>query len=204
MNVTIVGNGNLGQAIAAALAPSHHKVRFAVRRPDPHDPAQGALADTIAGADVVILAIPHAAAPAVISEGKGFDGKIVVDATNPIVRSDHGPALGIGWSSSGAEEIAKRAPKAKVFKTFNQTGFENLHHARDYAAPPSMFVAGDDPAGKTIVLQLVQDAGFEAIDFGALDGARLLEPLALIWIELARLRGHGPDIAFTLERKPTP
>jgi hypothetical protein len=118
----------------------------------------------------------------VISEGKGFDGKIVVDATNPIVRSDHGPALGIGWSSSGAEEIAKRAPKAKVFKTFNQTGFENLHHARDYAAPPSMFVAGDDPAGKTIVLQLVQDAGFEAIDFGALDGARLLEPLALIWI----------------------
>jgi predicted dinucleotide-binding enzyme len=62
-----------------------------------------------------------------------------------------------------------------------------------------MFVAGDDPNGKQTVIALVSDAGFEAVDIGGLRQARLLEPLAMLWIELARKRGRGPDIAFSLQ-----
>jgi predicted dinucleotide-binding enzyme len=63
-----------------------------------------------------------------------------------------------------------------------------------------MFVAGDDAAAKPTVLQLVTDAGFEAIDLGNLQTARLLEPFAMLWIELARKRGMGSDFIFTLQR----
>ncbi|MBV9748685.1 MAG: hypothetical protein JO157_07715, partial [Acetobacteraceae bacterium] len=90
---------------------------------------------------------------------------------------------------------------AKVFKTFNQTGFETMADTRPYAARPVMFVAGDDEAAKPMVLGLVADAGFEAVDAGGLRAARLIEPLAMLWIELARKRGFGSDFAFTLQRK---
>ncbi len=64
-----------------------------------------------------------------------------------------------------------------------------------------MFVAGDDAEGKETVLALVASTGFDAVDAGGLRAARLLEPLAMLWIELARKRGHGPDFVFTLQRK---
>jgi predicted dinucleotide-binding enzyme len=70
-----------------------------------------------------------------------------------------------------------------------------------YKSKPAMFVAGDDPAGKQLVMTLVGDAGFEAVDVGGLRGARLLEPMAMLWIELARKLGLGSDFAFTLQRK---
>lgn len=71
-----------------------------------------------------------------------------------------------------------------------------------HASRPVMFVAGDNPGGKQTVLTLAFDAGFEAVDLGALHTARLLEPLAMLWIELARKRSAGPHFAFTLQRKP--
>jgi predicted dinucleotide-binding enzyme len=64
-----------------------------------------------------------------------------------------------------------------------------------------MFVAGDHAPGKPIVTRLVEDAGFEAIDAGGLRAARLLEPLAMLWIELARKRGLGSGFTFALQRK---
>jgi predicted dinucleotide-binding enzyme len=67
-------------------------------------------------------------------------------------------------------------------------------------AKPVMFVAGEG-AGKPKVLQLVADLGFEAIDVGGLECARLLEPLALLWIHLALVRGLGREFAFGLLRK---
>jgi predicted dinucleotide-binding enzyme len=66
---------------------------------------------------------------------------------------------------------------------------------------PVMFVAGDDEAAKPLVLQLVTDAGFEAIDAGKLHAARLIEPLAMLWIEQGRFRGMGPDFAFTCKER---
>jgi predicted dinucleotide-binding enzyme len=153
------------------------------------------------GADAVILAIPFDAVDAVAEAAGGFAGKVVIDATNPLGMGANGLGLTMGFETSGAEQIAARLPEAAVFKTFNQTGFENLGDAPGYASRPVMLVAGDDEARKPVVMQLVADAGFEAVDLGGLRAARLIEPFGMVWIELGRKRGHGPDFTFTIQRK---
>jgi hypothetical protein len=65
----------------------------------------------------------------------------------------------------------------------------------------TMLVCGDDPAAKRTVLTLAEELGFEAVDAGPLARARLLEPLAVLWIALAYGEGLGPDIAWKLLRR---
>ena len=74
------------------------------------------------------------------------------------------------------------------------------HPALKGGAAPVMLVAGDGLA-KPKVLQLVTDLGFEAIDVGGLEYARLLEPYAMLWIHLALGKGLGREFAFGLLRK---
>lgn len=145
--------------------------------------------------------MPYGAAGNVIAAAGGFDGKIVIDATNLLGMVEGGLGLTRGFSTSGAEEIAALAPGARVFKAFNQTGWENMLDAGPYPSRPVMFFAGDDDAGRSVVSALVTGAGFEAIDLGGLRAARLLEPYAMLWIELARKRGFGSDFSFALQRK---
>jgi predicted dinucleotide-binding enzyme len=64
-----------------------------------------------------------------------------------------------------------------------------------------MFLCGDDRETKALVTQLGEELGFEMLDAGPLTIARLLEPLAMLWIHLAVFQGMGPDIAFTPQRR---
>ena len=201
MQVAIVGSGNVGHALAQALDRAGHQIIFGVRHPEAGNADQKSIAEASNQADATILAVPFAAAAEVIAAASGFAGKVLIDATNPLGMVEGGLGLTMGFTTSGVEQIAALAPKAHVFKAFNQTGFENMADARPYATRPAMFVAGEDAAGKRIVLTLVSDAGFEAVDVGGLRAARLLESLAMLWIELARKRGLGSDFAFSLQRK---
>lgn len=205
MRVAIIGTGNVGGALAQALTRGGHEIVFGVRTPQAGNPAERAIADAVGMADATILAVPHEAVDAVVAAADGFIGKIVIDATNPLRMGAQGLELSMGYATSGAERIAALAPKAKLFKTFNQTGFANMADATGYAARPVMFVAGDDAEAKPLVLALVTDAGFQAVDFGGLVGARLLEPLAMLWIDL-NMRHRPPGavgagFAFTLQTK---
>ncbi len=203
MNVVIIGSGNVGKALAQALSRAGHHVIFGVRSPAPGSSNEQVIGRAVAQADAAILAVPFAAVPDVLKSAGNLAGKVLIDATNPLGMGEEGLGLTLGFSASGAEQIASLAPGALVFKTFNQTGFENMADARPYASRPVMFVAGDDAAGKQTVCTLVSDAGLEAVDVGGLRQARLLEPLAMLWIELARKRGYGPDFSFALQRKGT-
>ena len=85
------------------------------------------------------------------------------------------------------------------FKTLNQTGFANMEHAHDFAPlPAAMYVAGDDTIRKPLVLSLVSELGFHAIDAGPFRIARLLEPMAMLWIHMALNRGEPMSRAFAL------
>jgi predicted dinucleotide-binding enzyme len=201
LNIAIVGNGNVGAALGQALRRCGHQVVFGVRSPAPGASNESTIPEAIRHAHATILAVPFAAVKDVIESAGDLAGKFLIDATNPLGMTDGGLGLTMGYSTSGAEQIALLAPGARVFKAFNQTGFENMADARPYAARPVMFVAGDDADGKQTVSSLVSDAGFDAVDIGALRQARLLEPLAMLWIELARKRGRGPDFALTLQPK---
>ncbi len=206
--ILIVGAGRVGATLGKRWLELGHDVRFGV--PDPESPKYGALpkerlqpANERRGAAVVVFATPYAAlAPAAKALGD-LSGAILIDCSNPIGMGPHGLSLVVGHDTSAAEQLAALTPGAHVFKTLNQTGAENLADAGAYHPKPMMFVAGDDEEKKKVVLELVHELGFDAIDSGPLVTARLLEPLAMLWIELAMKRGHARAFAFARLRHPS-
>ena len=208
MSLSIIGAGNVGAALGHAFTQRGEHVVFGV--PDPGKYAGmaaklGALAkvttsaEAIAASDVVILAVPYAAAAAVAQSVPDWKGKILVDATNPL-----GPGLSglsIGTTTSGAEEIARLATGARVVKAFNTTGAENMADARYPGGTPIMPVCGDDAGARAKVVALATMIGFDAVDCGGLSAARYLEPFAMTWIHMAIRMGLGRRFAFARLRR---
>ena len=112
-----------------------------------------------------------------------------------------GLQLILGFTGSGGEQVAAWAPGAFVFKTLNTTGANNMAMALEFATKPMMPVAGDDAQKKRVVMELVGKLGFLPIDAGPLKNARLLEPLAMFWIDQAMQRGRGRGFAFAVVDK---
>jgi hypothetical protein len=206
-SIAIIGAGQVGRSLGLAWRNRGCTVWFGVRNPS--DRKHADLAPNLATtreaatrADVVVLATPWTATQAAITDAGDLDGKIVLDCTNPLAfTAAEGLHLALGFETSGGEQVAGWARGAKVFKTLNQTGAENMASAREFGSPPVMFVAGDDEDAKPRVLGLVGDLGFEALDAGPLRSARLLEPFAMLWIDQALVRGSGRDFAFAITRR---
>lgn len=208
MRIAVIGAGSVGGTLGTRWAAAGHEVVFGLR--DPQSPKvldllstscnarAASIASAAAGSDVVVLATPWAAARAAIQSAGNLAGKVLLDCTNPL-KPDL--TLDAGPTASGGEMVAGWAIGPRVVKIFNTTGFGNMAnpHYGDQAA--TMFYAGDDSEAKQIAARLATDLGFEAVDAGPLKNARLLEPLAALWIDLAMVRGHGRDIAFKLLRR---
>ena len=209
MRIAILGTGTVGQALATGWLRAGHAIIFGSRQPDDDKAAElmtlfegkiqiQATAAAITAAEVVVLAVPWAAAEAVIAQGEDWAGKILIDATNPIAP---GLQLAVGKDSSGAEQVQTWATGARVVKAFNTTGAENMLNPIYDGQATTMFIAGDDPAAKQVVKGLAEDLGFETADTGNLQTARFLEPLALAWIHLAIVQKQGRNIAFKLMKR---
>jgi 8-hydroxy-5-deazaflavin:NADPH oxidoreductase len=208
MRLTIIGAGNVGATLARAFAGKGHEIILAAR--DTGSPrVQAALgtlgdqaralsvAEAVAAADAVVLATPWEGTQAALSSAGDLGGKVLVDCTNPL---GPGFSLTLGHTTSGAEQVAAWAPGARVVKAFNTTGYDNMADPRYPEAPATMFICGDDAEAKQVVSRLAEDISFEAVDCGPLTQARLLEPLAVLWITLA-VSGMGRDFAFRLMRR---
>jgi 8-hydroxy-5-deazaflavin:NADPH oxidoreductase len=207
MLIAIIGAGNVGGALGRVWLKRGHDVRFGVRNPAdekyrdlPRErlrtPVEAAL-----HAEAVVLATPWPATEGVVRGLPYLSGRIVIDCTNPLGMGPEGLELVLGHTISGGERVAEWARGASVFKAFNTTGAANMADLSGYPFPPAMFVAGDDEEKKPSVMRLVRDVGFEAVDAGPLRIARLLEPLAMLWIDQALNRGAGVDFAFAILRK---
>lgn len=206
MKIAIVGSGHIGAGLARAWAPKRHDITFAAREPRAAEvvalcEALGAsaapVAQACAAAEVVVLAMPYGALDDVLAAAGDLAGKIVIDCTNAV---GPGMKLAYGHTTSAAEELQKRIPDAKVFKSFNAQGAENLAHPQYPDGAASNFFCGDDAKARETVRQLVLDVGFDAVDAGPLTNARLLEPLMLLWVACAKTSGTR-DIAFRLLRR---
>ena len=162
----------------------------------PHGGAWLPIAHVASHADVVILAVPWAAALDVVREAGSLDGKILVDCTNPI--ADGMESLSVGPGTSAAELIAAAATGARVVKAFNTIGAARLDRPLFGEQAATMCVAGDDAAAKSVAMELASELGFDALDAGPLSSARLLEHLALLWIRLAVGQQLGPHVGFKL------
>jgi predicted dinucleotide-binding enzyme len=209
MNIAIIGAGRVGAALGTRWAAGGHQVMYGVRKPD--DPKiisllegtpngrAGSVAEAAVFGDVVVLATPWSATENAIRAAGSLAGKVVVDVTNPLNETFSG--LTVGRTSSGGEMVAGWAKDAKVIKTLNSTGSNNMLDPKYGKDAVSMFVCGDDAAAKATVSELVKVLGFDVVDAGPLASARLLEPLAMLWISLAYAWGQGTDIAFRLLRR---
>ena len=136
------------------------------------------------------------------SAGK-FDGKVVIDAMNPLEMS---PAflekgLLVGHITSAGEQVAQWLPGAKVVKAFNTIGAQNMANPKFGGQSATMFICGDDNDAKEIVRQLSDELGFETVDAGPLKAARLLEPMAMLWMYLAYATKIGPNFGFKVIRR---
>jgi predicted dinucleotide-binding enzyme len=210
MNIGIIGAGNVGGTLGRAWAARGHQVTFGVRDVQSLKvPALldeiglnvqvGSVAEAAAFGEVVVLAVPWPAAQDAVQAAGDLTGKVLVDCVNPIAPGFTG--LSIGHTTSAAEEIARAAPGAKVVKAFNTTGSGNMADPRYGSEQASMFYCGDDAGAKAVLKGLGEEIGFDMVDAGPLANARLLEPLALLWITLAYAQGMGPNIAFKLLRR---
>src|SRR3954470_17952643 len=203
MRIGIIGAGSVGGALGRGWARAGHEVRFGVR--DASDPKvqklveetgakAASVADAASGAEVVVLATPWGATQDAVKSAGGLAGKVVFDCTNPLAPNLSG--LTHGFDTSAAEQVASWAPGARVVKVFNTTGANNMENPDFNGVAATMFYCGDDKDAKATAHQLAADLGFDPLDCGNLEQARLLEPLALLWIRLAYLQGMGRDIAF--------
>jgi predicted dinucleotide-binding enzyme len=216
MKIAIIGAGNLGGALGRAWAKAGHSIIFGVR-----DPAGGktkpplaeigsaatsmVVPDAVRSGDVVVLATPWDSVPDVITAMGDVNGKIIIDCTNPLFLNAEGSlSLSLGSSTSGAEEIHRLAPQARVAKAFNTYGWENFENS-NYPGygdlKPVMFYCSDDDEAKEAVEKLAKDLGFEPVDTGGLGMARSLEPLALMWIRLSVRRGRNPNFVWGMMKR---
>ncbi len=189
MKIGIIGKGNVGTALAKGLS-GKHEVKFGHR--DPKEP----VVDAARWGEVIVFAVPHGAVADVAEAvGSAADGKVVVDVTNVLTPNME---LAFGFTTSGAEELQKKLPKARVVKAFNTVFAQNQSKGKIGNEQLTLFLAGDDAKAKQTVKQLGRDIGFDPVDCGALKAARYLEPMAVLMINLGYGLGMGTKIGFKL------
>jgi predicted dinucleotide-binding enzyme len=187
--IGIIGEGNVGGALARGLKGAGHEVRAVGKD-------KAAIREMAAWADLVMLAVPFGAIDDVVKEaGQALAGKTLVDVTNAL-----GPdmSLAVGFTTSGAEDLQRKVPKARVVKAFNTVFAKHMDTGRLGDQRLTAFVAGDDVGAKTSVLELAREIGFDAVDAGPLKNARLLEPFAYLNIQLGYVLQMGTQIGFKL------
>lgn len=200
MRIAAIGAGNVGRALGSAWTRAGHEVRYGVRKPDAARADESGVGEAAGFGQVVVLATPWAAVPDALSACGDLSGKVLVDCTNPLLADLSG--LELGTTTSGGEVVAALAPGARVVKAFNTIGANIMAHPVFDGENLTLLFCGDDAEAKAVVRELAADCGFVPVDAGGLRQARLLEPMALLWISLA-MRGHGREIGFQLLKRQT-
>lgn len=172
MRIAVLGGGRVGGALAATWRERGHEVAVSARE---------TVAETARSGDVLLLAVPAAAAPDVLAAAGSLDGKVLIDATNNLSGGPDG------------EAIAARAGGARVVKAFN-TVFATFMHDTPPVRPASLVYCGDDAAAKDAVATLIEDAGFEPVDAGGADRTADVEAFARLVIGVAYRQGRGPFV----------
>jgi 8-hydroxy-5-deazaflavin:NADPH oxidoreductase len=183
--IAIIGKGNVGSALERGLQRAEYDVRSTGKEN---------VRETAAWGEVVILAVPFGAAKdAVQTMGDAVDGKVLVDATNAL---DENMGLAIGFTTSGAEELQKLTPSAKVVKAFNTVFAQHMDSGRVGGETLTVLAASDDDDAKNTVLEMAKAIGFDAVNAGPLQNARSLEALGFLNIGLGYVVGHGVNSGF--------
>lgn len=174
-HVTILGTGNMGQAIAGVVTAGGSTVQM-LGTADSAVPVAG---------EIVVLAVPYPAVAEVLAaRGESLAGRIVVDITNPLDFQTF-DSLTVDADSSATAEIAAALPDSRVLKAFNTTFAATLASGAVGPVPTTVLIAGDDADAKALLADVVTAGGLRAIDAGSLRRARELEAIGFMQITLA-------------------
>lgn len=211
MRVGILGSGLMGGKLGTIFARAGHDVVFSYARSQKklvklaRDAGQNVRAGTPAeaaqDADALLLAVHWSRVDDVLHQAGNLSGKVIVTCSLPMNADD--TELIVAHTSSGAEELAKRFPGARIVSAFNTVPSEVLFgvfEARSSTARPGLVYCGDDANAKGVAAGLIRDAGFDPVDAGPLRIARYTEPFALLIAQLAYERDGGPELAYRFER----
>ena len=211
MRIGILGSGLMGGKLGTLFARAGHEVVFSYAR---HQEKLKRLAEEAGGnsragtpdqaardADALLLAVHWLRMDDVLRQAGDLSGKAILSCSLPMNAGN--TALVIGHASSGAEELAKKIPKARVVSAFNTVPSEVLfgvYDAKRKTNRPSLVYCGDDSGSKGVAAELIRDVGFAPVDAGPLRIARYAEPFALLVAQLAYEGADGPELAYRFER----
>lgn len=191
MQIAVIGTGFIGGVLGTALARSGQTVIFGSRHPDEEpsdltaaDASVATVADALAGADVVILAIPGAAVPDLVAEhSAALQGRIVIDATNQM-------------RAAVANSRAALPSSVRYARAFNTLGGENMADPQFSDGPADMFFSAmeDD---QEVVAEVIRGVGLRPVYVGE-DQEELLDAVFRLWIALAVGQKRGRRLAFRL------
>jgi predicted dinucleotide-binding enzyme len=194
MRIGIIGSGDVAQSLAAGFLKHGHTVVVGTRhvekladwRTENPQGGVGSFADAAASAEVVVLAVKGTAASDALRQagGSNLDGKVVIDATNPIADAppDHGVLkFFTSLDDSLMERLQREFPGARFVKAFNSVGNHAMVNPHFEGGPPTMFICGNHDAAKWTVKGILDQFGWETADMGTVEAARVIEPLCILW-----------------------
>jgi 8-hydroxy-5-deazaflavin:NADPH oxidoreductase len=211
MRIGVLGSGLMGGKLGTIFARAGHEVVFSYARSEEKlrrlarlakgKARAGAPREAAQETDALLLAVHWSRVDDVLDQAGDLSGKLVISCTLPMSRDD--TELVVAHTSSGAERLAKKIPRARVVAAFNTVPSEvlfDVYEGRRKASRPSLAYCGDDRRGKTLAARLIRDAGFEPVDAGPLRVARFTEPFGLLIAQLAYEGKGGSRLAYRFER----
>jgi predicted dinucleotide-binding enzyme len=211
MRIGILGSGLMGGKLGTLFARAGHDVVFSyarersklegVARAAGGNARAGTPREAVQDAEVLLLAVHWSRVDDVLAQAGDVAGKILATCSLPMNADDTG--LVVAHTSSGAEELARKVPRARVVSAFGTVPSEVLFavfEARPSERRPSLVYCGDDEEAKATVATLIRDVGFDPVDAGPLAIARYSEPFTLLMARLAYEGDEGPAVAYRFER----
>jgi len=215
MNIGILGSGEVGQRLGGGFIELGHRVKIGTRDPNQEkikewikksgdSASAGTFSQAASYGQLIVVATSWNGTLEAIRmcDPKDLVDKTVIDVTNPLDFSAEGlPKLAVGYTDSAGEIIQRLLPEANVVKAFNTVGNPHMVHPEFPNGPPTMFICGNnDKAKKTVINEFLTKFGWESIDIGGIEGSRLLEPMAMLWISHYFQTNNG-NHAFKLLHK---
>jgi predicted dinucleotide-binding enzyme len=192
--VAVIGSGVVGQTLADGFLRHGDEVMRGTRQPNKLADWQrtagpkshvGTFAEAARFGELVVLAVKGSAAEAALELcGDALTNKTVIDTTNPI--AEERPVHGVlryftGPNESLLERLQRRAPRARLVKAFSCVGNALMVNPGFPGGPPTMFICGDHAGAKEEVTRVLSRFGWETEDLGAVEAARAIEPLCMLW-----------------------
>ena len=213
MKVGIIGSGVVGQTLAAGFLKHGHQVEIGTRDPaklkDWSAKTPGAavksFAEAAAFGDLVVLAVGGEVAQQALTliGSSALQGKTVIDACNPIGGGP--PVNGVlsfftPQNQSLMEQLQKAYPSAHFVKAFNSVGSGQMVNPEFASGRPTMFICGNDKDAKKTVERILEQFGWDTEDMGAIEAARPIEALCMLWCIPGIGRNDWSPHAFKLLR----